>query len=65
MTKIYSVPDMHCEHCVNRINTAFESAGLDFAVSLADHTVSVNGCEHCFQKAFSLLEDLGFTPSEK
>ena len=58
-----SVPDMHCEHCVNRIMNALKAEGINFSVSLADKTVTVNGCEHCKQKALTALEDLGFTPT--
>ncbi len=60
-TKIL-VPDMHCGHCVNRINNALNAEGVNFSVSLEDKTVTVNGCEHCLNKAKQTLEDLGFTP---
>lgn len=56
------VPDMHCENCVRRIHEALESAKLTHTVSLADKTVTVEGCEHCLKTALSELEDLGFTP---
>lgn len=59
MTTI-NVPDMHCEKCVERITKAFEGAGLKFQVSLADKTVTIDGCDHCVKTAKELLEDLGF-----
>lgn len=64
MTHIISVPDMHCENCVNRIQTALTACKLDFSVDLAAHTVTVEGCEHCLATALNELEDLGFTPEK-
>ena len=61
MTTI-SVPDMMCENCVKRITNALTGADLKFTVSLADKTVTIDGCEHCLATAVSELEDLGFTP---
>ncbi len=61
MTTI-SVPDMMCENCVKRITNALTGAELHFQVSLADKTVSIDGCEHCVKTAVEELEDLGFTP---
>lgn len=59
-----SVPDMHCENCVKRINNALEEAGIKFSVDLAEKTVTVDGCEHCLSTALTELEDLGFTPEK-
>lgn len=61
MTKI-SVPDMMCENCVKRITTALTAAELKFEVSLADKTVTIDGCQNCVKTAVGELEDLGFTP---
>lgn len=61
MTKI-SVPDMMCENCVRRITTALTAAELKFEVSLADKTVTIDGCQNCVKTAVGELEDLGFTP---
>ncbi len=58
-----SVPDMHCEHCVKRINAALSEAGIKFSVDLNEKTVTVDGCDHCLKTALSELEDLGFTPT--
>ena len=57
-----SVPDMHCENCVKRINNALSETGIKFTVELENKTVTVNGCEHCLKTALGELEDLGFTP---
>ena len=57
-----SVPDMMCENCVKRITNALTEAELKFSVSLADKTVTIDGCQHCVSPAVSELEDLGFTP---
>ena len=59
-----SVPDMHCENCIKRINNALEEAGIKFSVDLAEKTVTVDGCEHCLSTALTELEDLGFTPEK-
>ena len=59
---IISVPDMMCENCVKRITTALTDAELKFSVSLADKTVTNDGCQHSLSTAMSELEDLGFTP---
>lgn len=61
MTTI-SVPDMMCENCVARITNALTQAELTFQVSLAEKSVSIDGCEHCVKTALEELEDLGFTP---
>ena len=65
MKHIISVPDIHCEGCVKRINTALSDAKLNFSVSLDDRTVMVDGCEHCLKTAVDAIYDLGFTPEVK
>ena len=42
MTKL-SVPDIHCEKCVERITKALTAENLKFQVSPADKTVTVDG----------------------
>ena len=58
-----SVPDMMCENCVKRITNALTEADLKFEVSLADKTVTIDGCQNCLKTALGELEDLGFTPA--
>ena len=58
-----SVPDMMCENCVKRITNALTDADLKFEVSLADKTVTIDGCQNCLKTAMGELEDLGFTPA--
>ena len=58
-----SVPDMMCENCVKRITNALTDADLKFEVSLADNTVTIDGCQNCLKTAMGELEDLGFTPA--
>lgn len=60
MTAVLNVEEMHCEKCVERITKAMTAAGLDFKVSLADKTVTIEGCDHCVAKAKEILDDLGF-----
>lgn len=61
MTTI-KVPDMMCENCVKRITNALTEAELKFNVSLAEKTVTIDGCQHCVKTAMDELEDLGFSP---
>jgi len=56
--KVLSVPDMHCEKCVERISKALTAEGIAFEVSLADKTVSVD--EAKVEAAVSALDDIGF-----
>lgn len=62
--RILKVEDMHCEKCVERITKAMTAAGLDFQVSLDNKTVSIDGCDHCVEKASEILDDLGFDVAE-
>lgn len=62
---VFYVEEMHCAKCVERITKALTAAGLDFSVSPADKTVTVNGCDHCAQTSAAELEDLGFTAVRK
>ncbi len=57
-----SVPDMHCENCVKRINSALSECGINYEISLENKTVTVDGCEKCLNTAISEIYDLGFTP---
>lgn len=57
---VIKVEDMHCEKCVSRITNLLNEEGLNFEVSLADKTVTINGCEHCVKTALEALDDLGF-----
>ena len=57
---VIKVEDMHCEKCVERISKLLTEEGLDFAVSLSDKSVTINGCQHCVKTALEALEDLGF-----
>lgn len=62
--KVFKCEEMMCDHCVSRITGALTEAGLDHKVSLADKTVTIEGCETCFAKAVEILDDLGFTAVE-
>ena len=57
---VLNVPGMHCGKCVERITNACNQAGLDFTVSLENHTVEVRGDEQAVDTAISTLDDLGF-----
>ncbi|NMP36935.1 MAG: heavy-metal-associated domain-containing protein [Clostridiales bacterium] len=60
-----SVPGMHCEKCTQRIEKALKAQGLEFSISLADKTVSIDGCDNCVKTAISALDELGFDADEK
>ena len=62
--RILKVTDMHCEHCVARIEKALKAAGLTFQVSLADRTVSIDGCDNSVKTAIAELDDLGLDAKE-
>ena len=55
------VSDMHCSHCVARIEQAFAAAAIPCTVDLDKKTVAVP--EGALPKALETLEDLGFTPT--
>ena len=57
---VIKVKDMHCEKCVERISKLMKEEGLDFTVSLAEQTVTINGCQHCVKTALEALDALGF-----
>ena len=56
------VEDMHCGHCVARIDNALNEIGIKHQINLEEKTVIIDGCEHCLKTAISEIEDLGFTP---
>ncbi len=56
-----SVPDMHCQKCVERITKALTAAALDFSVNLDEKTVTINGNPAQVAKAVMELDDLGFS----
>lgn len=56
--KTLKVADMHCEMCVKRISNALTEANIEFAVDLANQTVSV--AEDKVAQAVEELDDLGF-----
>lgn len=58
------VPDMQCENCALRISEALKCAKIDATVELESKIVTVNGCENCYNTAFSEIYDLGFTPEK-
>lgn len=58
--KVIKVADMHCEKCVERITKILTEEGLKFSISLAEKTVTIDGCDHCLKTALEALDDLGF-----
>lgn len=64
MAVVLKAEDMHCEKCVERITKAMTAAGLDFQVSLAEKSVTIDGCGTCVAKAKEIMDDLGFDVTE-
>ncbi len=58
------VEDMHCGHCVARINNALNEVSIKHKISLEEKVVTIDGCEHCLKTALAEIEDLGFTPEK-
>ena len=56
---VLHIENMHCEKCAERIGNALKAAGIDFSVSLADKTVTVNDADAA--RAADELEDIGFS----
>lgn len=61
---VLKVEEMHCEKCVERISRVLKEAGLDFEVSLAEKTVTVNGDAASVATAVSEMDDIGFEAVE-
>ena len=64
MGKKIFVEDIHCENCVRRIKEALDKISVSCEISLEEKTVTVNGCDVCYKKAFEEIYDIGFTPRE-
>ena len=60
MKKIFSVPDMSCEHCVGAISKALEAAGFSgYEVLLDSKEVKVETDSP--DKVTALLDDAGYS----
>jgi len=62
MTYNLSIPDMSCQHCVNRITKAVGAAGgkID-AINLDTKLVTITA-ELSGEKLVALIEEAGYTP---
>ena len=64
MKKIFSVPDMSCEHCVKAISKALEAGGFSgFEVALDVKEVRVETDSP--EKVAAILDDEGFPATLK
>ena len=64
MKKIFSVPDMSCEHCVKAITSALsEAKHSGFEVDLPAKEVRVE--TDSADKIISLLDEAGYDPTLK
>ena len=64
MKKTILVPDMHCNHCVKRIEKAMEELGVKAEINLEQTTVILEGDGLLIKTAIDEIYDLGFTPQE-
>lgn len=62
MTKL-NVPDMHCNHCVERITKVLTEANLKFTVDLDTKSVTIDGTDADVETAISEMDDIGFESS--
>lgn len=62
--KTFRCEEMMCEGCVGRIRKALDAAEIKNTVTLADKTVTIEGCSACEAKAVEILDDLGFSAVE-
>ena len=62
--RILAIPDMSCEHCVNRITTCLDEVIEEFVVDLATKTVSFEGCDNCVAKAITALAAIDYPAEE-
>lgn len=59
-----SVPDMSCQHCVNRISNALENLGVeDFEIDLENKKVTVETKD--IGSVISVLDDAGYPAEEE
>ncbi|MDO4732595.1 MAG: heavy-metal-associated domain-containing protein [Bacillota bacterium] len=58
---LLKVPDMHCGKCVERISKALQGEGLDFTVTLEEHSVEIRGDQAAVEKAIAAMDDCGFS----
>ena len=63
MTKL-NVPDMHCNHCVERITKVLTDANLKFTVDLDTKSVTLDGTDADVETAISEMDDIGFESSK-
>lgn len=64
MKKVFSVPDMSCQHCVGRIKKALDAAGIaGYDVDLASKEVRVE--TDAPEKIAAVLDDAGYPATVK
>ncbi|MCQ2353576.1 MAG: heavy-metal-associated domain-containing protein [Clostridia bacterium] len=56
--RILNVPDMHCMHCVKRIQDALKAEHIDANIDLVSKTVTV--FDEKAETVIGILDDLGF-----
>ena len=64
MKKIFSVPDISCEHCVKAISKALEAAGFS-GCEVALDTKEVRVETDSPEKVIALLDDEGYPATLK
>lgn len=64
MMKVFRCEEMMCGHCVSRIDTALNEAGIAHKTELETKTVTIQDDASC-GKAVEILDDLGFSAVEQ
>ncbi|WP_352424975.1 heavy-metal-associated domain-containing protein [Aminomonas paucivorans] len=63
MKRVFHVPDMSCQHCVNRISAALRGMGIEaFEVDLLTRRVTLETDDP--RKVLEVLDETGY-PSEE
>ncbi|EFQ23427.1 Heavy metal transport/detoxification protein [Aminomonas paucivorans DSM 12260] len=63
MKRVFHVPDMSCQHCVNRISAALRGMGIEaFEVDLLTRRVTLETGDP--RKVLEVLDETGY-PSEE
>ncbi|MFA9375435.1 MAG: heavy-metal-associated domain-containing protein [Lachnotalea sp.] len=62
--RVFKTEEMSCNHCVERIHKALETAEIKHEIKLENKTVSIDGDDNCVASATEILDDLGFTAVE-
>ncbi len=61
MKRIVFVKDMNCEKCVERIKSELDNTRLQYEISLANKTVTIEGDNDALYAAKQAIAQAGYT----